>query len=104
MAGKPKMMAKKPTGLERQAVEFLRLSKPFVGAMVPTTPMFRMPRPTDVVKMFKGDLAVAGIAYHGADDRKADFHCLRHTFLFMPAASGVHPKTAQTLARHRTIE
>ena len=34
---------------------------------------------------------------------KLDFHSLRHTFATMLAASGVHPKTAQTLMRHSDI-
>jgi len=32
-----------------------------------------------------------------------DFHALRHTFISGMAAAGVHPKVAQTLARHSTI-
>ena len=35
--------------------------------------------------------------------RVADFHSLRHTFISNLAASGVHPKVAQQLARHSTI-
>jgi hypothetical protein len=35
--------------------------------------------------------------------RKADFHSLRHSFVTNLASSGVHPKMAQTLARHSTI-
>ena len=34
----------------------------------------------------------------------ADFHALRHTFITNLANSGVHPKTAQQLARHSTID
>jgi len=33
----------------------------------------------------------------------ADFHALRHSFITALATSGVHPKDAQTLARHSTI-
>ena len=33
----------------------------------------------------------------------ADFHANRHTFISNLARAGVHPKTAQTLARHSTI-
>jgi hypothetical protein len=33
----------------------------------------------------------------------ADFHALRHTFISNLAGGGVHPKTAQRLARHSTI-
>ena len=32
-----------------------------------------------------------------------DFHALRHTFITSLARGGVHPKTAQALARHSTI-
>ena len=35
--------------------------------------------------------------------RMVDFHALRHTFISNLAAAGVHPKIAQTLARHSTI-
>ncbi len=35
--------------------------------------------------------------------RIVDFHALRHTFISSLARSGVHPKTAQALARHSTI-
>ena len=39
-----------------------------------------------------------------ASGRYADFHGLRHTFISNLARSGVHPKMAQTLARHSTID
>jgi hypothetical protein len=39
-----------------------------------------------------------------SDSTDVDFHCLRHTFITMLARSGVHPKTAQRLARHSTME
>ena len=35
--------------------------------------------------------------------RVADFHSLRHTFISNLIAGGVHPKIAQSLARHSTI-
>ena len=35
--------------------------------------------------------------------RVFDFHALRHQFISALAAAGVHPKTAQQLARHSTI-
>lgn len=43
------------------------------------------------------------IKYRDSAGRKVDFHSLRHTFLTNLANSGVHPKTAQMLARHSTI-
>jgi hypothetical protein len=33
-----------------------------------------------------------------------DFHGLRHQYITALTAAGVHPKTAQTLARHSTID
>jgi integrase len=53
-------------------------------------------------KMIRADLAAAGITYQTAAGY-ADFHSLRHTFITSLARAGVHPKTAQTLARHSTI-
>jgi integrase len=36
--------------------------------------------------------------------RDVDFHCLRHTFGTRLARAGVHPRTAQRLMRHSSIE
>ncbi len=43
------------------------------------------------------------LAYRDASGRIADFHALRHTFITNLARAKVHPKNAQTLARHSTI-
>ena len=55
-------------------------------------------------KMIKVDLAAAGVPYKDALDRYADFHALRHTFISNLARAGVHPRNAQALARHSTID
>ena len=55
-------------------------------------------------KMLQRDLKAAGIPYIDADGRFADFHALRHTFITNMVKGGVHPKMAQSLARHSTIE
>jgi len=55
-------------------------------------------------EMIKADLAEAGISYCDESGRYADFHSLRHTTGSLLAASGVHPKTAQSIMRHSTIE
>lgn len=52
---------------------------------------------------FYADLQRAGIG-KGPDDSRVDFHSLRHTFITGLAQKGVHPKVAQTLARHSTME
>jgi integrase/recombinase XerD len=66
-------------------------------------PVFPLPRHEYTAKMFRADLAAAGIEYVDASGRYADLHGLRHTFVSNLARSGVHPKTAQALARHSTI-
>ena len=43
------------------------------------------------------------LEYRDASDRFADFHSLRHTFITNLARGKVHPKNAQALARHSTI-
>jgi site-specific recombinase XerC len=55
-------------------------------------------------KMIRADLEVAGVPYKDANDRYADFHALRHTFISNLARAGVHPRNAQALARHSTID
>jgi hypothetical protein len=51
----------------------------------------------------KADLADAGIPYVDDAGRYADFHSLRHTTGSLLAASGVHPKVAQSIMRHSDI-
>jgi integrase/recombinase XerD len=43
------------------------------------------------------------LCYRDHQDRVADFHSLRHTFVTRLVRSGAKPKEAQTLARHSTI-
>jgi len=70
----------------------------------PTAPAFKLPKcRKDAAKMFRADVEAAGIAYRDEAKRVADFHALRHTFISNLARGGVHPRTAQALARHSTI-
>ena len=75
----------------------------FLRGRLPTASAFRMPAPEKLSKMFRADLDAAGIPYRDESDRVLDFHALRHTFISSLASGGVHPKTAQMLARHSTI-
>jgi integrase len=43
------------------------------------------------------------LAYRDDAGRVADFHSLRHTFISNLAQAGVHPKLAQSVARHTDI-
>jgi len=76
----------------------------FLTKKLPDAPAFRLPADRKAAsQMFKADIEAAGIAYRDESGRYADFHALRHTFLTNLANGGVHPKTAQALARHSTI-
>ena len=88
---------------ERKRTDTAEELRAFTAAMTLTAPVFRMPRPDDVAKMLREDLNAAGIEYRDDGGRVFDFHGFRHSFLTNLAAGGVHPKTAQALARHCTI-
>jgi len=85
---------------------------------------FAIPSESRVAGMLRGDLASAReawisdaktesereerrksefLVYRDSAGKVADFQALRHTFITFLANGGVHPKTAQTLARHSTI-
>ncbi|MBL4701844.1 MAG: tyrosine-type recombinase/integrase [Phycisphaeraceae bacterium] len=75
-----------------------------MGEKLPDAKVFRMPRRESLsLGMFQPDMQAAGVDYKDAGGRVADFHALRHTFITNLAQGGVHPKTAQALARHSTI-
>jgi integrase len=44
------------------------------------------------------------LLYEDSSGRTFDFHSCRHSFISLLAQSGVHPKTAQELARHSSID
>jgi hypothetical protein len=48
--------------------------------------------------------ATSFLSYQDAAGRYADFHALRHTAGSLLAASGAHPKVAQSVMRHSSIE
>ena len=106
------------------APDLATLLRAYLAGKMPNAPAFNMPGESRVVKMFRADLADARtawlqshrtaqdasegqadtfLAYIDAGGRYADFHALRHSFISALASGGVHPKTAQTLARHSTI-
>jgi len=59
--------------------------------------------PVKTAQMIREDLAAAEIDCIDESGRVLDFHSLRHTTGTLLAASGVHPKTAQSLMRHSDI-
>ena len=56
------------------------------------------------LRTFKADLKEAKIARVDEEGRVVDFHALRVTFVTSLAEAGVHPRTAQALARHASVE
>ena len=52
----------------------------------------------------KADLVAAGLDGEDDQGRIVDFHSLRVTFITRLSAAGVHPRTAQALARHSKLE
>ncbi len=104
--------------------ETAALLESYLAGKMPAAAAFAMPSGDKVIHMFRADLAeartawIAGaqtprgrteregdifLAYRDDAGRYVDFHALRHTFISNLAAGGVHPKTAQRLARHSTI-
>jgi hypothetical protein len=73
----------------------------FLATKVPDAPAFKIPTNCrKAATMFRADVEAAGIEYRDESGRVADFHSVRHTFITNLANGGIHPKTAQTLARH----
>ncbi len=66
-------------------------------------PLWPKPALKEGALLVQRDLARAGIAYCDEAGCVFDLHALRHHFISTLAQSGVHPKTAQILARHSSI-
>jgi len=56
------------------------------------------------IRTFWADLERARIPRQDDEGRVVDFHALRTTFISLLASSGAHPRVAQALARHASIE
>ncbi len=76
--------------------DLLAMLREHLAGKLPEAPALRLPRrPAEALRE---DAEAAGI-----DPEGLDFHALRHAFITHLARSGVHPKVAQTLARHSTV-
>ncbi len=95
-----------------------------LAGKMPKAQAFAVPRRTEVIRMFRADMAEAREAWRNdanteqqrgqreastflsvrdESGRWVDFHALRHTFITGLVTGGVNPKVAQTLARHSVI-
>ncbi|MDY6954502.1 MAG: tyrosine-type recombinase/integrase [Thermodesulfobacteriota bacterium] len=82
--------------------ETARELKDYLAMKLPSSPAFPMWKGRGA-EMLREDLEAADIEYKDESGRFADFHSLRHSYISNLARSGVHPKVAQSLARHSTI-
>ncbi len=76
--------------------------KGLLANKLPHIAAFKLPSKYNLADMLRADLAAAKIEID-PERGQVCFHSLRHSFGTMLAASGVHPKTAQTLMRHGDI-
>jgi Phage integrase family len=104
--------------------ETVCLLRTHLAKKLPSAKAFNFPRKEDTADMLRADLAAARakwideatqsadrveregssmLAYRDHAGLVADFHSLRHTFISNLARAGVHPKLAQSLARHSDI-
>lgn len=95
-----------------------------LSSKLPAAPAFVMLKANMIARILRADLAAARAAwlkesktpqeqekreasnfltYRDDAGRVADFHAFRHTYISNLIAGGVHPKTAQQLARHGSI-
>ena len=76
----------------------------FTATKLPTAAVFARLDKFNAARIIRIDLKAAGIPYTDESGNVFDFHALRHQFISNLAAAGVHPKTAQELARHSDIK
>lgn len=76
----------------------------FTATKLPTAAVFARLDKFNAARIIRVDLKAAGIPYTDESGNVFDFHALRHQFISNLAAAGVHPKTAQELARHSDIK
>jgi len=82
--------------------DIVAMLKDLLANKLPHIAAFKLPSKYNMADMLRADLAAAQIEID-PERGQVCFHSLRHSFGTMLAASGVHPKTAQTLMRHSDI-
>jgi len=84
--------------------ETVKLLEEYFAGKLPGASAFPIPGKKCLAEVLRKDLEAAGIEYRDAAGRVVDFHSLRHTAGSLLAASGAHPKVAQSIMRHSTID
>lgn len=103
VAGSAKARREQTVPLRRGLANALRAERRRRAAEPVTAAVFR-PRWIPTPRAFLLDLTAAGIPAQGEDGRFVDFHALRTTFVSWVASAGAHPRVAQALARHASVE
>ncbi len=85
--------------LRAEVVKAIRSILP--DAAMPFEYVFRGKLPR--IPTMKRDLAKAGIPFQDESGRRVDLHALRETFCTNLSATGVYPRVAMELMRHRDI-
>ncbi len=75
----------------------------YLRGKLPQARALIMPSQFNTAKMIRTDLETAGIDHKDNGKGRIDFHSLRHTTGSLLAASGTHPKVAQSIMRHSDI-
>ena len=76
----------------------------FMAKKLPAAVVFARLDKFNAARIIRIDLKAAKIPYSDESGNVFDFHALRHQFISNLAAAGVHPRTAQELARHSDIK
>lgn len=101
----PRLELRAMTTKARRA-DVIPLHPDLVAVLQPSIglPLERVCPNIPTIDQHKAYLNTACIPFVDASGRRVDLHSLRHTFISNLARAGVHPKTAQKLARHSSIE
>ena len=82
----------------------LEALKPWIADRPKGQPLWPGRWHTMGASMIRRDLALVDIPYRDSQGRIYDFHAMRSQFITGLARAGVHPATAQRLARHSSVE
>ena len=75
----------------------------YVARLLPAARLFPVRASYRAAEALRADLEAAEIPYRDGTGRRRDFHSFRLGFVTRLARAGVHPRVAQQLARHSTI-
>jgi integrase len=84
--------------------DLLPLIRERIKSLPNGNPLFPGLKQRKTAKMMRFDLEAAGIPYKDKDNRFADFHALRHTFITKAWETEASADVVMSLARHRSLQ